>query len=134
MKFPHRLRPGLALALRRARSATGGGRFPRRPDRAVGRLESALRWVSRADRVSLLEGIAALHAESARRGAGAAAGVRSVEALRRALVDAGPDEAVVLAQLADAQAALQEMTGTPERSGRPSPPHAGRRTGPRPTH
>ncbi|MFC8286118.1 CHAT domain-containing protein [Streptomyces cyaneofuscatus] len=111
MKFPHRLRPGLALALRRARSATGGGRFPRRPDRAVGRLESALRWAGRADRVSLLEGIAALHAESARRGAGAAAGVRSVEALRRALVDAGPDEAVVLAQLADAQAALHEMTG-----------------------
>lgn len=110
MKFPHRLRPSLALALRRARSATVDGRFPRRPDRAVGRLESALGRAGRADRVSLLEGIAALHAESARRGAGADAGVRSVEALRRALADAGPDEAVILAQLADAQAALYEMT------------------------
>ncbi|MEU0358437.1 CHAT domain-containing protein [Streptomyces cyaneofuscatus] len=110
MKFPHRFRPSLVLALRRARSVTVDGRFPRRPDRAVGRLESALRRAGRADRVSLLEGIAALHAESARRGAGAAAGVRSVEALRRALVDAGGEEAVLLAQLADAQAALSEMT------------------------
>jgi len=54
--------------------------------------------------VSLLEGIAALHAESARRGGGAAGGVRSV-------ADAGPDAAVVLAQLAEAQAALHATTG-----------------------
>ncbi|MFI5881469.1 CHAT domain-containing protein [Streptomyces sp. NPDC051554] len=101
----------LALALRCARRATVDGRFPRRTDRAVGLLEAVLGSAGREDRVSLLEGIAALHAESARRGGGAAAGVRSVEALRRALADAGPDEAVVLGQLAEAQAALHAMTG-----------------------
>lgn len=81
----------LALALRRARRATVDGRFPRRTDRAVGLLEAALGCAGREDRVSLLEGIAALHAGSARRGGGAAAGARSVEALQRALADAGPD-------------------------------------------
>ncbi|WP_406118348.1 CHAT domain-containing protein [Streptomyces sp. NBC_00989] len=101
----------LALALRRARRATVDGRFPRRTDRAVGLLEAALGCAGREDRVSLLEGIAALHAGSARRGGGAAAGARSVEALQRALADAGPDEAVVLGQLAEAQAALHAMTG-----------------------
>ncbi|MFD1660586.1 CHAT domain-containing protein [Streptomyces caeni] len=101
----------LALALRRARRATVDGRFPRRTDRAVGFLEAALGLAGRENRVALLEGIAALHAESARRGGGPAAGVRSVEALRRALADAGPDEAVVLAQLAEAQAGLHAMTG-----------------------
>lgn len=101
----------LALALRRAHRATGNGRFPRRTDRAVGRLEAALGYAGREDRVSLLEGIAALHAESARRGGGSADGVRSLEALRRALVDAGPDEALILAQLAEAHATLHAMTG-----------------------
>lgn len=61
--------------------------------------------------MSLLEGIAALHAESARRGGGAADGVRRVEALRRAVADAGPDEALLLAQLAESQDALHTMTG-----------------------
>ncbi|MDG9708543.1 CHAT domain-containing protein [Streptomyces sp. DH10] len=117
---PARVKPSpyrrlrLALALRRARRATVNGRFPRRTDRAVGFLEAALGCAGREDRVALLEGIAALHTESARRGGGAAAGVRSVEALRRALADAGPDEAVVLAQLAEAQAALHAMTGDTE--------------------
>ncbi|MFF4441027.1 CHAT domain-containing protein [Streptomyces sp. NPDC001621] len=100
----------LALALRRAHRATVDGRFPRRPARSAGFLKDALRYAGREDRVALLEGIAALYAESARRGAGAAAGRRSVEALRRALADAGPDEALVLAQLAEAQAALHAMT------------------------
>ncbi|MFD5159381.1 CHAT domain-containing protein [Streptomyces hawaiiensis] len=104
----------LALALRRARRATVDGRFPHRTDRAVGSLEAALRSAGREDRVALLEGIAALHAESARRGGGTAAGVRSVEALRRALGDAGPDQALILAQLAEAQAALHAMTGDTE--------------------
>ncbi|WP_411573006.1 hypothetical protein, partial [Streptomyces europaeiscabiei] len=101
----------LALARWRARRTTVDGRFPRRTDRAVGRLEAALGYAGREDRVALLEGIAALHAESARRGGGAAAGVRSVEALRRALVDAEPDEALILAQLAEAQVELYAMTG-----------------------
>ncbi|WP_319052938.1 CHAT domain-containing protein [Streptomyces europaeiscabiei] len=100
----------LALARWRARRTTVDGRFPRRTDRAVGRLEAALGYAGREDRVALLEGIAALHAESARRGGGAAAGVRSVEALRRALVDAEPDEALILAQLAEAQVELYAMT------------------------
>jgi len=100
----------LALALWRARRATGDGRFPRRTDRAIGLLEAALMYAGREDRVTLLEGIAALHAESARRGGGAAAGARAVAALRRALSDAGPDEALILAQLAEAQATLSAMT------------------------
>ena len=111
MKLSPYRRVRLALALRCAHRATGNGRFPRRTDRAVGRLEAAFGYAGREDRVSLLEGIAALHAESARRGGGAAEGIRSVEALRRALVDAGPDEALILAQLAEAQAALHAMTG-----------------------
>lgn len=100
----------LALALRHARRAAADGRFPRRTDRAVGLLEAALGYAGRADRVTLLEGIAALHAESARRGGGAAAGVRAVAALRRALSDAGPDEALILAQLAESQATLSALT------------------------
>ncbi|MFJ9248500.1 CHAT domain-containing protein [Streptomyces sp. NPDC101776] len=103
----------LARALRRARRVTVDGRFPRRADRAVALLEAALGCAGREDRVALLEAIAALHAESARRGGGAAAGVRSVEALRRALADAGPDEALLLAQLAEAQAALHALTDDP---------------------
>ncbi|MBC7274592.1 MAG: hypothetical protein H5T76_38795, partial [Streptomyces sp.] len=101
----------LALALRRARRATVDSRFPRRVDRAVGSLEAVLGSAGREDRVALLEGIAALHAESARRHGDAAAAMRSVEALRRALTDAGPDEALILAQLAEARAALHAMTG-----------------------
>lgn len=60
--------------------------------------------------MALLEGIAALHAESARRGAGAAAAARSVAALRRALADAGPDEPLILAQLAESQVELHALT------------------------
>lgn len=100
----------LALALWRARRATTDGRFPRRTDRAVGLVEAALGYAGREDRVTLLEGIAALHAESARRGGGAAEGARAVAALRRALSDAGPDEALILAQLAESQATLSAMT------------------------
>ncbi|MGY5106422.1 hypothetical protein [Streptomyces sp. 900105245] len=58
----------LALALRRAHRATVDGRFPRRPARSAGFLEDALRYAGRDDRVALLEGIAALYAEAARRG------------------------------------------------------------------
>ena len=100
----------LTLALWHARRATADGRFPRRTDRSVRVLEAALGYAGREDRVTLLEGIATLHAETARRGGGAAAGARAVAALRRALSDAGPDEALVLAQLAESQAALYAMT------------------------
>ncbi|MEU3549709.1 CHAT domain-containing protein [Streptomyces longwoodensis] len=102
-----------ALALRRARRVTVDGRFPRRPDRAVGVLEAALGHAGREDRVALLEGIAALHAESARRDRDVGAAARAVEALHRALPDAGPDEAVVLAQLAEAQETLHAMSDGP---------------------
>ncbi|MFE1441673.1 CHAT domain-containing protein [Streptomyces sp. NPDC058739] len=134
-------RTRLVLALWRARRATVEGRFPRRTDRAVDLLETVLGSAGREHRVALLEGIAALHTESARRGGGPAAAERSVEALRRALAEVGgdeaapphegprherprheaapnepgPDAAVILAQLADAQEALYGMTGDTDR-------------------
>ncbi|MFI6020018.1 CHAT domain-containing protein [Streptomyces sp. NPDC051287] len=101
----------LALALRRARRVTVDSRFPRRTDRAVGLLEAALGHAGRPERVALLEAIAALHAETARRQGSASAGALSVAALHRALADAGPDEALVLAQLAEAQETLAGTTG-----------------------
>ncbi|MFF0204849.1 CHAT domain-containing protein [Streptomyces sp. NPDC005017] len=150
MKLSLASRPRLALALWRAHRATVDGRFPRRTDRAVDLLETALGSAGREHRVALLEGIAALHTESARRGGGPAAAERAVEALRRALAEVGgdgtaphegtrhgrsrheaatnerrtraagpdepgPDEAVILARLADAQETLYGMTGDTDR-------------------
>ncbi|MCM2422185.1 CHAT domain-containing protein [Streptomyces sp. RKAG293] len=104
----------LALALRRARAASGGRRSPRRLG-TVAALEAVLPGAGRADAVTLLEGIAALHAEAALRGEPGARAC-SVDALRRAVRAAGTgsaEEPVVLLELADALAELSEEAVDP---------------------
>ncbi|MFG1809258.1 CHAT domain-containing protein [Streptomyces sp. NPDC049040] len=106
-------------ALRRATRVTVRERYPRRIDRLVARWEALAATAGREQRVRLLEAVAALHGESARRG-DPAAWARAVDTLERAAVVALPDAsggaalpaaAAVLVELAEARMESAEATG-----------------------